>query len=257
MAAFSDAAFGAVPSMVVPSTHMRHPALAAGLSRHAEAGTQPADIAALRPDGRRVDLSLPIADLPAVQQAFSAFARGTVLQSAEGAIAVEDLVPGDMLRTSDGRMAQVTWIATVPFAATEGRDGGGPLVRIAPDSLGEGRPDSFLTLGPGAHILHTPAHLRARRSHPGLLTPVRAFLDAVNVCEITPPGPLRLFHIMLDRHACIRAGGLDCDTYHPGDAAMETLSTLEQARFLSLFPNLSGFTDFGRLSVPRMADTNG
>lgn len=241
-------------SMVAPSKAVspayRTPSKV-GLSRPVQPGTRTIEIAALRRDGSPYIAQMKVPSLPLFESAFSAFARGTTLLSTDGDIAIEDLQPGDRLWTSSGAPARVMWIGSSSFSPSDVAGRRTPLVRIMSDTFGMGRPDSYLTFGPHARILQTPPHLRSQNHKATLLTPVQEFIDMVNVIEITPPTPVKLFHIVLDRHAAIRAGGLECETFHPGSQATRRVSHAMRDLFLSLFPHISHVTDFGPLAHPR------
>jgi hypothetical protein len=229
----------------------------ASLSRFANPAATPGsvalrsfDTAALRADGSRSVATFKAPALPLFESAFSAFARGVAIASPKGAIAIEDLLPGDWVNTSSGKPAQVVWIGSSSFVpADTGRRM--PLIRIMADSFGQGRPASFLTVGPGARLLQTPAHLRGSTGGAPMLTPVSAFVDNVNVIEVTPPTPVRLFHICLSRHAAVDVGGMMMETFHPGMSATRDVSHAQRDMFLSMFPHVSHITDFGPLAHPR------
>ena len=192
--------------------------------------------------------------MPLFESAFSAFARGTLILTADGEVAVEDLQPGDMIATSTGEAAKLIWIGSSSFVpADAGRRM--PLIRIMPDSFGQSRPSSFLTVGPGARVLHTPHHLRADADGTQMLTPVREFVDGVNVIEVIPPTPVRLFHLCLTRHATIQAGGMEMETFHPGANATRSVSHATRGRFLGMFPQISHMMDFGPLAHPRAPES--
>jgi hypothetical protein len=209
------------------------------------------DIAALRRDGTPFVSQMKVPSLPLFESAFSAFARGTVLQTTAGDIAIEDLQPGDELWTSSGRPSRVLWIGSSSFSPADVHGRRTSLVRIMSDSFGQGRPEIFLSLGSSARILQTPPHLRGQHGHAPLLTPVQEFVDGVNVIEITPPTPVTMFHLVLERHAAIRASGLECETFHPGVQATRKVSHAMRDLFLSMFPHISHVTDFGPLAHPR------
>lgn len=214
------------------------------------------EIAALRADGSLYIGQDKAPAIPLFESAFSAFARGTVIGTPTGGTAIEDLQPGDMVDTSTGEPAKLIWIGSSSFVpADAGRRM--PLMRIMTDTFGQARPASFLTVGPAARILHTPHHLRSEAGEKRLLTPVREFLDGVNVIEVVPPTPVRLFHICLDRHAAIRAGGIEMETFHPGAHATRTLSYTLRDRFLGMFPQIGHITDFGPLAHPRAPEAIG
>ncbi|MEM8655197.1 MAG: Hint domain-containing protein [Pseudomonadota bacterium] len=208
------------------------------------------EVAALRADGSRSVATFKAPALPLFEGAFSAFARGVVLSGPEGGVAIEDLQPGDWLSTSAGAPAQVVWIGSSSFVPSDaGRRI--PLIRIMADSFGQNRPASFITVGPAARLLQTPAHLRGTAGGAPLLTLASAFVDNVNVIEVVPPTPIRLFHICLTRHAAVDVGGIEVETFHPGQHAIRQVSHAQRDLFLSMFPHIAHVTDFGPLAHPR------
>ncbi|WP_299556012.1 Hint domain-containing protein [uncultured Tateyamaria sp.] len=208
------------------------------------------EVAALRADGSRSIATFKAPALPLFEAAFSAFARGVVLSSPNGGIAIEDLQPGDWLNTSSGDPAQVIWIGSSSFVPSDtGRRI--PLIRIMADSFGQHRPSSFITVGPGARLLQTPPHLRGTTGGGALLTPASEFVDNVNVIEVVPPTPIRLFHICLTRHAAVDVGGIEAETFHPGMNAARQATFAQRDLFLSMFPHIAHVTDFGPLAHPR------
>ena len=208
------------------------------------------EVAALRADGTRSIATYKAPALPLFESAFSAFARGVLISSPNGPVAIEDLLPGDWLNTTSGEPAQVLWIGSSSFVpADAGRRM--PLIRIMADSFGQSRPGSFVTVGPGARILQTPAHMRGLTGGAQMLTPVSSFVDNVNVIEVVPPTPIRLFHICLSRHAAVDVGGMEMETFHPGMGATRQVSHAQRDLFLSMFPHIAHITDFGALAHPR------
>ena len=242
----------AVPSRVASQARTLRSSVdasvAAGLSRPARTGTRTLEVCALLADGTTVRREIPLPPTPPFDGAFPAFARGSLLQTPDGTVAVEDLRPGDRLRTVSGGDRIVMWIGAMTVDPTQDAR----LCRIMPDSFGEGRPDGHLTLAETARILHRPPDLRGGTAPSGLLTPIRELVDAVNVAEVCPPTAVTLFHVALDRHAVIRVGGLECETFHPGP--LPPLPGRDQALFLSIFPHLARITDFGPLVHSRAPD---
>lgn len=212
--------------------------------------TRTCDVASLRADGSRSIATFKVPAIPLFESAFSAFARGVNLKTPDGAVAIEDLMPGDWVNTSAGAPAQVVWIGSSNFVpANDGRRM--PLIRIMADSFGQARPASFLTVGSGARLLQTPPALRGSTGGAPMLTPVSEFVDNVNVIEVTPPTQVQLFHICLSRHAAVDVGGMMMETFHPGMSATREVSHAQRDLFLSMFPHVSHVTDFGPLAHPR------
>lgn len=208
------------------------------------------DVASLRADGSRSISTFKAPATALFESAFSAFARGVSLATPSGQIAIEDLIPGDFVNTSSGEPAQVIWIGSSSFVPAD-VNRRMPLIRIMADSFGQGRPSSFVTVGPAARLLQTPPHLRGATNGAPMLTPVREFVDGVNVIEVTPPTPVRLFHIVLSRHAAVDVGGMMMETFHPGMAGTRNVTHAQRDLFLSMFPHISHISDFGPLAHPR------
>lgn len=209
------------------------------------------DVRALQSDGSTVIGQRKVPKLPIFDNAFTAFARGTPLLTNGGFVAIEDLHPGDRVMTADGSARQVTWIGSASFTPSDAHRRN-VIIRLMADSFGVNRPDSFLSLGPAARLLQTPPHLRAEKGHRRVMTLASGFVDGVSVIEVTPPTPVQMFHLSLDRHTAVIAGGLEVETYHPGADPMRLLSHTLRSVFLSLFPHLTHISAFGPMTYDRI-----
>lgn len=189
----------------------------------------------------------------AFESAFAAFARGTLITTVDGPCAIEDLQPGMMLSCVDDVPQTVLWIGSMtlvpsaPVASTAQLR----LTRIMADSFGLARPMPDLMLGHAARLSRSPAELREYALRTTVLTPAKAFIDGTNVIEITPPSPVALFHIGLQKHAIIRAAGLEVESFHPGATLLRDLGHNARVLFLSLFPHIADEHGFGALCQPR------
>lgn len=228
-----------------------------GLSRaegmQAPVGTIPCEILTEAEDGGVLVHERKIPALPLFEQAFGAFARGTLIQTPKGNVAIEDLLPGDLVITGAGIAAPIRWIGSCAFGPRDATRRGS-MTRIMTDTFGLGRPAGFLTLGPAARILRTPVHLQSMLHTEPHLTAARDFIDGVNVIGVISPTPIRLYHLMLERHATVRASGLVCETFHPGTAISRMGTNPTSELLLSLFPQLERLSGFGSLAHPRLTD---
>lgn len=212
------------------------------------------DIAALRTDNSIVIGQRRVPTLPFFDLTFAALARGTPLQTKKGPVAIEDLRPGDRVMTVHGKSERIKWIGSATFAPTD-MQSDKTMTRLMADSFGISRPDSFLTLGPAARLLQTPPHLRGRQGKKRIMAHANVFVDGVNVIAVTPPTPVQMFHLCLERHTAVIAGGLEVETYHPGTNPTQMLSHTLKTVFLSIFPHLSSVSDFGPLNYERAPGT--
>lgn len=206
----------------------------------------------------QIDSSRHVAPaLPVFEAAFSAFARGTLLATSQGLCAIEDLTPGTQIETVDFGLRRVMWIGSMtilPEAPVED-PAQNRMTRIMADTFGMGRPMADVMAGPGARMLHRPAALRdpgAAGARAGqVFVPVADFQDGMGAIRITPPRPVTVYHLCLDRHATIKVAGLEMESYHPGPGLERQLGPNLLSLFLALFPHVTNLEDFGPLARPR------
>jgi hypothetical protein len=193
--------------------------------------------------------------LPVFEAAFNAFARGALIPTVAGPVAIEDLLPGDKVVTIDNGVQRVEWIGSkmldthgtrAPEARAE------RLYRITADTFGLGRPSPDLMLGGGARYLLQADALKSWLGTAQALAPITGMVDGVSVIEITPISTVRSYHLVLERHSLIRVNGVELESYHPGTSATGQLQGDLRARFMALFPHLGTLGDFGALAYPRL-----
>ncbi|MTH96265.1 MULTISPECIES: Hint domain-containing protein [Alphaproteobacteria] len=194
--------------------------------------------------------------LPVFEDAFCAFTRGSLVETEQGPMAIEDLLPGDTVLTQDGTSETVLWKGSVTLipGREDSRGRTRPLTRFMADTFGMQKPMSGVIAGPAARLLGTPSHLRHLNGGEPMLTPVGEFQDGMGVIETQPPTPVELFHICLKRHSVIRVDGLQFETYHPGVNAIRMMSHSLRSIYMNLFAHVESLHDFGPLLMPRAGD---
>ncbi len=212
------------------------------------------EISSLRSDGT-VRVSEQI--IPATarfETAFSGFARGTLLDTDQGPVAVEDLHPGMRLMTAEFGASPLLWVGSItllPKINGQARVDD-CLTRVMADTYGMSRPDCDFIAGPGGRILARSPHSDDTHKAKRMLIPVRDLANGMTVIEITPPRPVQVYHVCLKNHATLTAAGLEVESYHPGYGFEHAMGANLLAFFLSLFPHINKPEDFGRLSHPRL-----
>jgi hypothetical protein len=125
-------------------------------------------------------------------------AAGTVVMTADGALPVEFLVPGDRVVTRTG-MARVACVRV-----TSGRM---DVVRIAPSTLGHGRPDDTVVMAAGQPVLLRDWRAQALFGAAQAVVPVARLADGTLVRKDRME--VRLFDLRLDRPGIVQAGGIE------------------------------------------------
>ncbi|WP_323767174.1 Hint domain-containing protein [Antarctobacter sp.] len=212
------------------------------------------EVAALLPD---LTLSFTQHVAPAspfFEECATAFARGTLIETVRGAVAIEDMVPGDYIETARGS-EPVTWIGSTTYVP--GHDDAATtlthMTRITADAFGMGQPTMDLLLGPAARMVVRHPRLEDLLGKDCVLAPVRDYVDGDRYLQVTPMGTVQLFHLMVQRHTTIRVGGVELETYHPGNTAGQALGQNMRALYLSMFPNITDLDDFGQVDMTRTA----
>lgn len=127
------------------------------------------------------------------------FLRGTHILTDGGEKRVEDLRPGDKVRTMSGASASITWIGNRTYEpeGTDGQDDITP-VRIARSAISEGVPHRDLYVSPW-HFMYFN----------GYLIPAKDLVNDASISRAMPENTTTVdyFHILLDRHDVIVAEG--------------------------------------------------
>lgn len=208
----------------------------------------------LLPDGSLAEISKRAPAHPIFESAFSALARGSIMATEEGPVAVEDLLPGIRIETRDSGFQPLLWVGTITLLPNH-RLGQMPtrLFRVPVDSFGPQRPMPDLMLAPHARLLHRSAKLRSIAPEEEALTPVSAFEDGHTVIRVAPVSPVSTYHLAFRDHHILRANGLEIESFHPGTDLIARVGGDNLRLFQSFFPHIRAISDFGPLCVPRLS----
>ncbi|SIS84705.1 Hint domain-containing protein [Phaeovulum vinaykumarii] len=208
----------------------------------------------LTPEGDIADATRIAPATPLFEEAFAALARGAVVATEDGPVAIEDLLPGMRVMTAEGRAETVLWIGSMLIFPDAAHPDAPParMIRITADAFGPGRPSSDLVLGPRARLLLRDPRLRALAGDDRAYVPAQSFVDGVSVIEVAPLSPVAVHHVALEHQGSMRILGMDVESYHPGGG----IETMHEARMLSLFadifPSFRTLSAFGRMAHPRL-----
>ncbi|TCO72130.1 Hint domain-containing protein [Rhodovulum euryhalinum] len=212
------------------------------------------EVHGLCPDGYPQHFIRALPAEPHVDEAFAAFAHGTLIATPGGPVAVEDLAPGMTLATADAGARRLMWAGSTVLMPMPGAMRGDlpVLTRVTADSLGLGRPAPDLILGPRARMLFRHPGCHEILGTGQAFGPAAAFVDGVSLIGLRITHPIRVFHLALEAQHILIANGIEVESYHPGDNAAALMDPAARQRFLALFPHLCGFEGFGPMTLPRL-----
>ncbi len=200
-------------------------------------------------DGAEQSKTIVAPAMQIFEQAFGAFAQGTLIQTDQGYVAIEDLRPGAMIATADGGLQPLMWLGSMslfPQQLELGLPACG-LYRVTDGGYGQDQNAPDLMMGPAARVL--PGILAIDSS--STLVDVSQLSDGNSVIYINVVSPVRVFHLGLASHRLIRANGVLAESYHPGNSSHMRLSAELYEHFLALFPHVKSLDDFGPLNHKR------
>lgn len=214
------------------------------------------EMTALDPSGSIIDIGrLAPAMLP-FEDSFAAVARGALLSTPNGPRAIEDILPGDTINTTQAGPQMVQWVGAMMMlpVASNAHDTPRPLTRIAAESLGLNRPMPDLVLGPAARLLHHLPAVIDMYGSPACLAPASGLVDGDAILEIRPVSPIKLFQIMVPIHDTMIVNGVEVETHHPGPQIETQLSYDMLNLYFSMFPGKKSVEDFGPMAYPRLSE---
>jgi hypothetical protein len=212
------------------------------------------EVAYLTETGLVEDFSRLAPAIPLIEDCFAAIGRGAIVQTAAGPVAVEDLIPGDQIRTRSGKFETLKWRGAIDILPDDqnARPDRATLVRITADALGFGRPGPDVVLGPAARLLHRAPGVRTLTGDEAAFVPARDFCEGSSVIEIRPLTGVTVYQLGFDRHEAICVNGIEIETLHPGAPHTLGLRHDMHGLFMSLFPHKADLSGFGRLLHPRI-----
>jgi hypothetical protein len=167
------------------------------------------------------------------------FTPGTEIRTCDGLRRIEDLRQGDRIQTKDNGLQEIIWTGSRRmtgarlYAMPELRP-----IRFCAGALGIGRPREdllvspqhrMLVRGPAAMALFNSAEVLIAAEH---LVNDQSILVDHELREVT------YVHILLERHQIIWANGLETESFHPSNTALDTIEASQRAGLLQLLPGL-------------------
>ncbi|MDN5787379.1 Hint domain-containing protein [Pseudorhodobacter sp.] len=184
------------------------------------------------------------------------FTPGTMVRTVAGTAQIETLRPGDLVQTKDNGAQEVIW-------AGHRRMTGARLyamphlrpIRFAAGALGQGRPDADLLVSPQHRMLVKGAGTRALFNTAEVLVAAEDLINDRSITVDLTLTEVTYVHILLARHQVIWANGLETESFHPSNTALETIEPSQRHSLLALLPGLgdnpAAYGDYARRNLAR------
>ncbi|MBI1492854.1 Hint domain-containing protein [Halocynthiibacter styelae] len=158
------------------------------------------------------------------------FVQGTRILTDLGEVAIEDLQPGDMVKTLDNGYQPIRWIGSKTVPA-EGH--------LAPVLIREGALDNSrdLLVSPQHRMLLRDWRLELITDSNEALVPAKHLVNDTTILR-RPGGDVEYFHMLFDTHQIVFSEGAPSESFHPGETSMGSFSDAARQEIYEIFPEL-------------------
>lgn len=172
--------------------------------------------------------------------AFVCFCGGTLIRTARGDVAVEDLQVGDLVATRDNGFQELRWIGRKALEAsqlhlfTSLRP-----VRIRAGALGQGLPHRDLRVSQQHRVLIASRIAERIFGQPEVLVAAKHLLGLPGIEIDDSLQPLVYHHLLFDRHEVLFSEGAQTESLFTGTEALKAVDSGARAEIVALFPELA------------------
>jgi hypothetical protein len=158
------------------------------------------------------------------------FCAGTEIETPDGPVTVENLKIGDQVCTRDGTL-RVIWIGLSDHRWSAEADDAKPFV-VPSNAFGPGLPYRDLHISPQHKLALTET--KDNGGSEIVLCPVKGLAGWRGIRQRQGCRATSYFHVLLERHAVVRANGLETESFFPGKTALRMLSAQSRRDLLNL-----------------------
>ena len=182
------------------------------------------------------------------------FTHGTRIVTPDGTRRIEDLRPGDSIQTKDNGAEQVLW--TGHRRMTGARLYAMPHlrpIRFRSGALGIDRPDEDLLVSPQHRMLVKGAAAQSLFHAHEVLVAAEDLLNDGSICVDRTLREVTYVHVLMERHQIVWANGLETESFHPSNSALDMVDPGQREGLLNILPRLAldpnAYGDFARRNL--------
>lgn len=182
------------------------------------------------------------------------FTPDTRIATPEGPRLIQMLRPGDRILTKDNGAQEILWTGSKRM--TGARLYAMPHlrpIRFRAGALGVGRPDADLIVSPQHRMLIKGAAAQALFNTPEVLVRAEDLLNDHSVVVDHSLPAVTYIHILLDSHNIVFANGVETESFHPSNTALDMVEELQRAKLLDVMPgidiNPQSYGDYARRNL--------
>jgi hypothetical protein len=182
------------------------------------------------------------------------FTPGTRVATPTGSRLIQDIRPGDRILTKDNGAQDILWTGSR-------RMSGARLyamphlrpIRFKAGAFGIERPDQDLIVSPQHRMVLSGPSARALFNTEEVLVKAEDLLNDVTICVDHALREVTYIHILLERHNIVWANGLETESFHPSNTALDTIEPDQRTALMSLLPDIAvnpaSYGDYARRNL--------
>ncbi len=182
------------------------------------------------------------------------FTPGTRIETPQGPRLIESLMPGDSILTRDNGAQAILWsghrrmTGARLYAMPHLRP-----IRFRAGALGIDRPDSDLIVSPQHRMLIRGRAAQALFNTDEVLVKAEDLVNDVNIAVDHALREVTYIHILLEQHNIVWANGMETESFHPSNTALDTIELVQRNRLMAVLPeaerNPAAYGDYARRNL--------
>ncbi|WP_284163130.1 Hint domain-containing protein [Frigidibacter sp. SD6-1] len=176
-----------------------------------------------------------------IEKIIPCFAAGTLIETVRGAVAIEDIVAGDLVLTRDSGYQPVLWIGSRSLTALDLviKPQLAPI-RIEAGALGRVAPERALVVSPQHRLLVSGSRAELIAGETEVLVAASHLCGMPGIERMAPDLGVTYFHMLFRQHEIVLSEGLWTESFQPGAATLAGIDDAQRREIFALFPELAG-----------------
>ncbi|RMC37509.1 Hint domain-containing protein [Paracoccus alkanivorans] len=167
------------------------------------------------------------------------FVRGTVIETREGPVPVENLQVGTSVLTKDNGYQSIRWIGTRRlFVGDLMNDPRLKPIRIRAGALGDNKPSTDLLVSPQHRVLVRSRIAQQMFGTLEVLVAAKQLLCLEGVDILDDVEEVEYIHFLFDRHEIVCSNGAETESLYTGPEALKTVGKAALEEIFDIFPQL-------------------
>ncbi|MFN3278087.1 MAG: Hint domain-containing protein [Paracoccus hibiscisoli] len=168
------------------------------------------------------------------------FAHGTLIETPDGAVPVQDLRVGDLVMTRDHGPQPLRWTGSQHLSAAMLRRHPRLVpVRIRAGALGAGSPAQDLVVSPQHRVLVRSRIAQRMFGTTEVLVAAKQLLVLDGFDLATDLTEVTYHHVMFDQHEVVTSNGAETESLYAGAQALRMVGPAARDELMALFPQLA------------------